>query len=365
MLTILTSSIWLLVAQPFAAQPDSLTPLRQVELSGQAGFVIPHSPDLVPISGNTPVGITLSYGQTNRTRRAYESCNCFAQTGFYLNYMTFNSPGVLGRTVGAGGFFEPRLSASSRRAYLSIRITAGLTYLTRPFDAVSNPTNTFFSAPVSGLLALSLQAHQRLSSQWELVAAANYNHISNGGIRQPNRGMNFPTASVGLRYQLQTVSLPNPQRWRINAPNTRSFGRAVLAGSVRVLPQADPLPEQTRPIWSVIGLAGYRLSRFNALSAGLEYLDDGFIEGQIQRDGLSQNYRQLALLAGYERWQGRYRFAVHQGMNLLLPGVPYTSRFFQRYQLLYVWPGGLVAGIGLKANLNVAEGFDARMGWTF
>jgi hypothetical protein len=77
------------------------------------------------------------------------------------------------------------------------------------------------------------------------------------------------------------------------------------------------------------------------------------------------NPRQLGLLGGYELWLGRYVFTTHFGWNLYQPPVPLGSRAFQRYQLLYTFHKHWLLGVGLKARLNVAEGFEARMGLQF
>lgn len=184
----------------------------QVSLQTQAGFIIPHAADLRAISQSTPVSVALEYSRTNLGRAAYERCNCFARIGTYLGYTAFNNPAELGRTYGAGAFFEPLIRPTGR-LFFSVRATAGLAWLTRVYNEQTNPRNTFFSAPLSGLLALSAATHWRISPHLQASVSANYNHISNGGTRQPNRGMNYPTLGLGLTYVPRPLPLPDPRRW--------------------------------------------------------------------------------------------------------------------------------------------------------
>lgn len=349
---------------PPPAPPDTLPPVRRVGLAVQTGFIIPHSAELIPVARSRPVGVELSYDRMARSRRAFESCHCLARVGGYVNYLTFNNPVVLGETAGAGAYFEPLLIRRPNTT-LSARATIGVSYLTRMYDPVINPLNTFFSLPVSAWLGLGVHAEQQLNPYWSLAVATAYNHISNGGTRQPNRGMNFPTVSLGLHYRPRPAPLPDTREWLAAPIQSRWTGSVVLGGSVRVLPQTNSFAEKAAPVWTITALGGYRLNRFHGLSAGVEFTDDGFVRGQLRRAASGQQSGQLGALAGYELRQGRYGFRAHLGVNILHPGAPFAGRIFQRYQLLYRWAGGLTVGVGLKSELQIAQGFDLRAGWSF
>lgn len=359
LLVILTTS-----AQPDTTRRTASPTLLDFGIQGHTGFILAHSAAIASLANSRPVGGELTLSRMRLTQKAYEACNCVARVGAYASFVDFGNPPVLGQQFGTGVFFEPLL-AYGRRVQLSVRATVGVSYLTRVFDAHTNPDNLFFSMPLSFWLGLGLQTRTRLTNRWHLTLAANYNHISNGGTRQPNKGMNFPTLSVGLGYALKSGIIPRRNQWVRQPLTQRWTARALLVGTVRVLPQTDAFPEQTETVWGLMATGGYRLNRFHALTGGLEFTQDGFVRGQIRRDGRQTNAAQLAVLAGYELWQGRYSFTIHGGWNLLEPGDPYTEPFFQRYQLLYRISNRITAGVGLKAHAQVAQGFDARLGIGF
>lgn len=337
---------------------------RQLGTRLYGGFIIPHAPDLKGISQTRPMGVELTYSWTAYSWVAYERCNCFARVGAYINNVAFGNPAELGRTYGVGGYFEP-LIGFWQPQYFSLRATAGLAYLTRVYNAHTNPRNTFFGAPLSGLLALSASAHHRITDRLHLSATVSYNHISNGGTRQPNRGMNFPTAGLGITYLANPAAFPDARQWPKPALNRRFTARLMVFGSVRTLPPFGLFPERAAWLWGLTATAGYRLSRFHAVTGGLEFLDDTYVRGQLRRENITTNHRQLGLLGGYELWLGRYVFTTHMGWNVYQPTVLLGSRAFQRYQLLYTFRKHWLLGVGLKARLNVAEGFEARMGLQF
>lgn len=352
----------LLLGQLLMAPADSVQ--EQIGVQVHTGFIIPHAPDLRELARSRPTGLELTYDRLVLRRRAYDNCHCFARVGAYASYFAYNNPAELGRTVGAGMFFEPLINAGKPVSF-SVRATAGVTYLTRVFDAQTNPRNTFFGTPVNGLLALSARAHLRLNPHVQLTVGANYNHISNGGTRQPNRGMNFPTASAGLTYIPRPLSFPDTRPWTRPALTTRFMGRIMPFASIRTLPQTGTFPERATWLLGLTATAGYRLNRFHAVSGGMEFVSDGYVREQRRRTSQTPDRWQAALLGGYELWLGRYVFATHLGWNAYQPTGLSNGRVFQRYQLLYAAGPRLRLGIGLKAKLNVAEGFDIRAGVAF
>src|SRR5690606_34043823 len=80
--------------------------------------------------------------------------------------------------------------------------------LSRYFDPVSNPDNVFFSVPVNFLVILAPGLEYRFSPGWSGQFSLGYNHISNGGQRQPNKGMNYPMVGVGLNHFVSSGELP-------------------------------------------------------------------------------------------------------------------------------------------------------------
>lgn len=337
---------------------------KQISTQLHTGFIIPHAADLRDISQSSPVGVTVEYSRINLRRSAFERCNCFARVGAYAHYVAFNNPAELGRTMGAGAFFEPIIRYGKPLSF-SVRTMAGLAYLTRFFDQETNPRNTFFGASLNGWLSLSAAAHVRLSRHLQGSLSVNYNHISNGGSQQPNRGMNFPTAALGLIYTVNPLPFPDPDRWSKPQLSKRLVYRLMPFGSIRTLPETGIFPERATWLLGMTATAGWRLNRFHALSAGTEFVYDGYVREQRRRDGRSPDNWQAALLGGYELWLGRYVFATHVAWNAYQPDNLTDGRVFQRYQLLYALRPHIRLGAGLKAKLNVAEGFDVRVGAEF
>lgn len=345
----------------FAQESDSLSVSRQFSIRLHAGVARPAK--VVPASTANPMGIELTYSRMSLRPKAWAECNCFSRVGAYANYLAFGNPTALGRTYGAGLYFEPYITYRSR-LQLSLRLSAGLTYLTRVYDPETNPSNRYFSMPLSAMIAAALKAYYRLDDAFSLTLSGHFNHISNAGTRVPNQGINVPTIGLGLAWHPQPLRFPDTRSWPRIPLTRRWFGRATVFGAVRVLPADSRGGEMALPMVGVAGLGGYRLTRVHAVSAGLEWVDDQYFGEQTRRWRYKDtNYRQATALLGYEFWQGRFIFSIHHGWNFKRP-YPYQPGSYQRYHLLYRLRSGLTAGIGVKSYVDDTKGFNAVVGWT-
>ena len=159
--------------------------------------------------------------------------------------------------------------------------------------------------------------------------------------------------------------MPDGHQWPKPALNRRFTARLIAFGPVRSLPATGLFPERAAWLWGLTATAGYRVSRFHAVTCGLEVVDDGYIREQARRGNGMVSKHQVSLLGGYELWLGRYVFTTHLGWTVRQSAVRMDERIFQCYQLLYTLRDRYLLGIGLKARLNVAEGFEVRMGLRF
>ena len=102
-------------------------------------------------------------------------------------------------------FAEPVISYGEKYLF-TIRGGGGISYHNRIYDPVDNPLNMFFSSRISFPLYVAARFKYSINDKTFITLSASYNHISNGGYKQPNKGMNFPTLALGLEH-FQKVSV--------------------------------------------------------------------------------------------------------------------------------------------------------------
>lgn len=326
------------------------------------GFIIPHASDLKEISQTRPWGIQLEWSKLMLSEKSWNNCNCYAQTGFSFNYFNYGNPEQLGNSYNLIYFAEPYLSYK-RSLFYSFRTGLGLTYLDQVYDETSNPENTFYSQPLSFLLLLNLNANYRLDDNFIVSVTANFNHISNGGMNKPNRGMNFPTFGLGLSYIPKPQPLPD--RPKTGTKKGNSDGYLRLFGTLPTVGSGGALDNERKLLLGISGGVLYHLTHLNALNVGVELVRDGSLKAKAENLGEDYDHHLAALMLGHNLVFGRFTFNQQLGYYLYKPFPSTDKDFYQRYELLYRINDRLQMGTSLKSHGHVAENWDIRLGILF
>jgi hypothetical protein len=330
-------------------------------LSFDYGFLLRHSQSLREIDDAYPFGIRFDVSKLLLTRKSWEFCNCFPRVGISLAYWNWDNAEVLGNGVVPLAYVEPYF-ATQKRTNLFVRMGLGGAYLTNPFDEVTNPENQSYSTTLAFSIVLGAGLNYRVTDKLNLRLAAKYSHISNGGIRSPNKGLNFPTVSLGLNTSLFPVVYPNlPKISKREPPEDKTRLSLVHFSGLSNATVGE------RDRFYVFGLSA-NYSRWvggrSALTLGTEWIADFSRREQIKLEDVDATFPQGGLLIGHEFWLGRITFSQQLGIY-------YFNQFrtsddvYQRYGLTYNFNQRLFAGFNLKAHRHVADFFDLRIGYVF
>jgi hypothetical protein len=325
------------------------------------GFIIPHSKSIQPISGSNPYGADIDFAWLLMSDRALNRCNCNSLSGFSLSYYNFGNEDILGSAWNLSAFYEPFL-VSNRYFRISFKNGIGLTYLTTTYDPKTNPKNLFFGSHLSFLLFTQLQTYIRLSGNHLLNAGFCYNHISNGGISAPNKGMNFPTFSLGIIFSPYEPKKLNHKTFSRDSKHKNKRFNLDIFGSLRKVTDNDYQNEELVPIIGFSGSYSSELSKFYAWRRGIEMI----YERNSGEDLILQDKNPVlfsaAIFLGHELLVGKFIFGQNINFLLISPDAP---KIYERYYLYYKMSNKLYAGVSLKAHLHVADIFDFRFMYSF
>lgn len=326
------------------------------------GFIIAHSRDVVQVSGSKPYGLELNVQWLMAGEKHTRESGIIVKRGFLAQYINYDYPEVLGYCLSLAPYVEP-LIRPDRRLYGSVQMGIGVSYLSKVYDKNTNPTNLFFSTRISYLLLTNAYLYYKLNPRWDLSLGFNYNHISNGGMREPNKGMNFPTWNAGAAYHFRPSVIRRPVKnnnWR-QEPRRYYYVHAV--GTIKTAQATDVFPvNKRRWMWGGMAMAGWRVGRMSGLAAGTEWIHDGWAREVLDRAGDRTSALKGGILFGHELLAGKVRFNVHLGAYVYNPSRN-TDAVYQRYGLFYRFGKHLQFGTTLKAHRHVADVFDIRLGW--
>ncbi len=335
---------------------------QSIQFSGvkaHYGYIIPHSIALRTVSESNPYGLQIETGWLKTNDKAWKTCNCYGKTGISFAFFNYANPSRLGRSYNLMYFAEPYLLYRGK-SKLSLRSAVGVNYLDRVYDAETNSENLFFSTPVSFYLLLNLTYNFHFNEQWALNTSLNYNHISNGGQRQPNKGMNFPTISLGVDRVINYLPLEKkPDDLKVFDPSIQFH--VTLFSSLRSANEETASSNHLRV--GVLGGVIKPLSAISGLTAGLDVSFDDSYRENIERRALKESAVVSSLLLGHQFRFGSVHFLTYLGAYLSRPKTLQSEWFYQNYMLSYRFSNHFALGAGLIAYGKVADHMDFRLSW--
>jgi hypothetical protein len=339
---------------------DTLKKSYMTGLRIHYGTILPHSEKIRALAFNHPRGFEINLNRLNYSDNAVRQLNCYSYTGIAINFFDFDHPKI-GHSVNSFFYFEPLFRFRNRFSY-SLRAGTGISYLSETYDEINNPENKFFSSHIAFLLILDLKIKYKTGNKLELIASACYNHISNGGIKQPNYGMNFPTLSLGADYSFNPVELKPIVKEKLK-PEEKNWNFIIESfASVKVQEKTDNFPEKACFMIGLSSHTGRKLSRLSGINFGIDIFADGYIREAIERTGGNTDYKRSGFFGGHQFILGKVSFTTNFGIYIYAPNKA-KSQVYQKYLLQYHWPGRLNCGFFMIAHGDAAETMGVNFGF--
>ncbi len=267
-----------------------------------------------------------------------------------MGYVDFGHPD-LGYALTALGYAEPFLKVHGTWRF-SARAGMGVAYMSNPYHANSNPLNRTYSTKLAFPLSAGLSAYHFLNDQWAVKTSVSFEHISNGGLKAPNLGINYPLIALALEYSLDTYN-GSPVR-DLEPIKKQQRQELLLAYSIK-----EDSVSNNQSIATLFYNRSFGGGRINAftLAAMLEYRQLNVYENAMDQWS-------IAPLVGNEFLLGRLRFGQQLGLYLMQASEA-PNNLFQNYYLRYQISEHLAAGINLKAHGRVADYLGLQIGFVF
>ena len=350
-----------------AQEDDQTGAIRNIGFRVHRASIIQHSKKLSDdFRMAHPWALEAEYSWHLRNENVTGTCNCYPRAGISLEYIDFDLGDTLGRSLAGYAFIEPFIMPG-RKLNFALKFGLGPAYMSSVYDETSNPDNLFFSSRISFIALFSLSCNYRITPQLALRLGANFNHISNSGIREPNLGMNFPSLNLGMEYAFSPAAFkPLPRQENPFSTQNRNRFDCIVAGAMKT-----PEWKSGQELYPVVCLAvNYSriLWRSLAVSVSGEWVNDLTRKALVlemdyrNEDGKYVNHTTIGGLAGLEWMFGRIIFSQQMGYYIYSP-LESRSSFYQRYGLSFKISEHVYAGLNIKAHAQDADFMDLRMGF--
>ncbi|TRX72436.1 acyloxyacyl hydrolase [Carboxylicivirga sp. M1479] len=307
-----------------------------------------HTKSLYPYNGTHPYGAELEISQLLLKDNIREKFGTFIKWGIGFNYVNFEHDD-LGFAISSVAYVEPFIKTRGKWRY-SIKLGGGIAYMSNPYDAISNPQNLTYSTNFAFPLYGGISIYHFINKQFAIKASASFQHISNGGIKQPNLGINYPVIAIATEFTNNSYIIP--PRKRLSKFNKEKRIEVLLGYSAK----EDTTNTNNQQVLTIIANRSWQVSRINSIT--------GSILVEYQQNVIDPKLWSIAPLVGNEFIFGQLLFGQQIGAYVL-KGSSASNTVLQNYYLRYKINSRLIAGVNLKAHGKVADYLSVQVGFIF
>ncbi|MDD4149277.1 MAG: acyloxyacyl hydrolase [Bacteroidales bacterium] len=179
--------------------------LYNSEIRLNSGFVAPHRIGMAGLAQKPAYGIDLCLYFDHGKDSFYDIKYNSPYTGYGIMWQNLGNPEVLGQSFAAYSFMEFKFF-QRRKLMFTTRINGGLTYLTKAYNKIDNPTHIALGTNVNFFFKLDLGLFYKMPNQpFTMRFSGGIIHFSNGSVKKPNLGLNQINFSLGMAYQLNQI----------------------------------------------------------------------------------------------------------------------------------------------------------------
>jgi hypothetical protein len=249
------------------------------------------------------------------------------------------SPGSgVSRPVDAYTFFSWPFAHLNDHVQVTTDFGMGVSWNWKAFNQRTNAYASVLGSNINARIDWGFYLRYVATPQTSLYAGVDFTHRSNGGMRQPDQGINVIGPSVGLRYNLTPERVVRPAD---DAPPFRPSWEYVVGfagGRKNVLDEVNYLRHDfgAGTVTAAVQRQFYRYGKF---AAGTDLMYDGSSDARgdafsadVVRQGAFGDRLAMGVYGGYEHIIGRFGAIVQAGYKVFNgSNNPNAPSLYERY----------------------------------
>jgi hypothetical protein len=344
------------------------------------GFILPTNPFGTRVDGATePIhvapNLTIEIGRRTDGTSTWHELYGTPSYGFGFSFVPLPNSGENTSPLEAYTFFSWPFARLSDRVQVTSDFGMGLSWrwkhMNETTDAYENVLGSNLNARVNWGFYVRYLSTPRIA----VYSGVDYTHRSNGGMLQPDRGINVIGPKVTVQYNLADEA---PTHGGIAPPAfdpAWEFIVGGLGGMKNVIERRDPLARANFGAFAVTSALQRHFYRFGKVAGGTDVTYDGSAGARI--DGADKEWRAgagqrwgVGMYGGYEHVIGRFSALMQVGETVVRGfAKPNSSRLYTRYGWRFQITERMWSSLSIRAHgfrrANVLEfgvGYRLRRG---
>ena len=302
-------------------------------------------------------GFTVEVGRRTDGSRAWHELYNMPSYGFGISTAAFENHGELIRPIEAYTFFSWPFARLTDRLDMTSDFGAGLSWQWTSVNPRVGAMQTVLGSDLNARIDMGLYLRYLTSPRTALYAGLDYTHRSNGGLVQPNQGINVLGPKVTVQYNFgpdETYVLdrrpppPFHPRWE--------FVVGGAGGVKNVMESYSPLLRQDFGAFEATAGVQRHFYTFGRIVSGADMMYDGSTGvaldagGRMTRAESTERWA-FGTYVGYEHLVGRFSVLLDTGYVVARTwNDPDSPRFYERYGLSYQLNDHMFTTLSIRAT---------------
>jgi hypothetical protein len=344
-----------------AGSPNNKEPWS-VGVNGYYGAIFRYRLGLQAVNFTHPVGVEIYANRHTLGKRQWEQKFGLPKIGFALSYYNYGVPDELGEAVSLTSYLDKSILTWGRSS-LNFNFGTGIVYSTRHYTPVSNEGNMAIGSKFTFALRGNLRYEFPLGERTYMNVNFAFRHFSNGGLNQPNNGMNFPLVGLGVRYQPREAKPAKFTDSTTTVADRNIHLNMRLGLGVKQVLRID----NNHRVYHISVYASKRLSHTNSFLVGLDARFDNALREEYINQALAVpegriDPRMAGVSVGHELHLSKLSFIFQLGRYFHQPHNLFPN-YYQRYGLKYNITRSISANAVLLAHTRTANVIEWGLGF--
>ncbi|MBN2164961.1 MAG: acyloxyacyl hydrolase [Marinilabiliaceae bacterium] len=326
------------------------------------GIVVPHHTSMAYLIEDYSRGFEITVGRSNFGKENWERYFNYPELGVGFYYGTFGNPDVYGDGMALFPYCNFNIYRSQKFT-AHYKVSLGIGYATKPFRMDENIYNSVFGSHLNAYVGFGLIFDYRLLKKWSVSTALSLNHLSNGGIKKPNNGINTATLTIGTKYHFNTNKTVPSTKYETPKSKLKELLFVGFCGQnqgASYSPKSYPsLGISTTHLWHNTIKRSFGIGVDMMYFGGAPYLY--FQEKEKESYSFNEKFYG-GLFIAYHKMMGKTEMFLNLGAYII-QGIKPSQPIYPRVGLRYNITNHLVAHFGIKASFFTAEYLEFGLGY--
>ena len=332
-----------------------------IELNYARGVLLAHRATMKHLPQGPAQAMELRiYTQTNGSR-AWHNVYNRPQAGVSIKGFDLANKDLLGYGLSIAAYISSPVISSPQFKW-NLELAAGPGIISKPFDDDDNYKNIAIGSYGNAYVFLGQRFSYQANDQLHVSLAMAFNHFSNSAYSLPNLGLNYPTVSFGIGYQLQQSTAVDS----VPSEASRQTGKWITAFGLGL--KEISYPKNVKyPAFSLMGERSFGLSRKSSVIAGFDLMYNSGLyatrNAEINTVSAIGN-TQLGLKVGYNLHIEEAQIFLQAGWYAI-DSYKLDGRFYHRAGIRYFFNDHFGTHLALRTHFFRADYFEAGMAYRF